>query len=327
MVRLVVDAMGGDNGSAIVVEACKEFLKKNKDVELAVCGKLDELKELEGLCRLVEANDVVPMQAGALQVMRMRNSSMMVALNLCKTEGYDGVVSCGSTGGFLSAATIVLKPIPGVKRAALVTGFPTKNPNKKVTLLDVGASNENSPEELLQFGLMGSLYNEAVNGVKDPKVYILSNGVEEGKGSPVGKEAYKLYKETNFQGFMGNIEAREVLSGDADVVVCDGFTGNVFLKGVEGAAKMMGGLMKAGFKKNLLTKIGYLFAKSGMDDLQRTMDYKTVGGAMLLGINGAVLKAHGNSDAYSFRHALILMTKLVKLDVVNRIKEGVAKNE
>ena len=323
--KIAVDAMGGDNGSKPIIEAVKEFLKDNQDVELVVFGKEEELEELSSLCRIVNAPDIVPMEAGALEVLRMKNSSMCKAISTMKEEGFDAVVSAGSTGGFLSAATLILKTIPGVKRSALVTAFPTKIKGKKVVVLDVGANNENSAEELVQFAFMGKAYHQALfTDIKEPKTYLLSNGSEAHKGSPVVKEAHSLLQSNNFEGFMGNMEARDVLNGDADVLVADGFSGNVLLKGMEGVAKMMSSMIKANFKKNLWTKLGYLHVRGGFKNMSETMDYKSTGGAMLLGINGVVIKAHGNSDAYSFKNALRVAKQMVDYQVVNQIKESLA---
>jgi glycerol-3-phosphate acyltransferase PlsX len=322
MKKIIVDAMGGDNGSSIVCEAVIDFLNENKDVEVCVVGRKEELTSLENKCRVIDARDIVPMEAGALQVLRLKNSSMMVAIKTMKEEGYDAVVSAGSTGGFLSAATITLKMIPGVKRAALVAPFPAQIKGKKVVILDIGANNENSPEELVQFATMGRLYSQTVYGIEEPKVYLLSNGTEEEKGAPEVKQAHKLLKESNFPGFKGNIEARNALNGQADVVVADGFTGNIFLKGSEGIAKFMGNMIKGMFKKNLWTKLGYLHVRGGVKELTETMDYKSTGGAMLLGVNGNVIKAHGNSDAYSFECALKTVLSLTSFDLPNKIKEG-----
>ena len=323
MIKIVVDAMGGDLGPSIVVDAITKFLNDYKDVEITVAGKKEELEALNGKCRILDARDIVPMEAGALEVMRLKNSSMMVAIKTLKDENLDAVVSCGSTGGFLSAATINLKMIPGIKRAALVAPFPTQIKGKKVVILDIGASNENSAEELAQFALMGRLYSQSVYGIEDPKTYLLSNGVEEGKGSPSGKDAYKLLKENKFPGFCGNIEARYALNGAADVVVADGFTGNIFLKSSEGIAKIMSSMIKSAFKRNLWTKLGYLHVKKGMKEMSDTLDYKNTGGAMLLGINGNVVKAHGSSDANAFYHALRVAKILAENDIVNKIKKGV----
>lgn len=322
MLKIVVDTMGGDAGSSICVDAILDFLKENPNCEVIAVGKKEELSRLEGVCRIIDASDVVPMEAGALEVMRMKNSSMMVAIKLLKEEHLDGVVSCGSTGGFLSASTITLKMIPGVKRAALISPFPTKIKGKKVVILDIGANNENSPEELVQFAHMGYHYVRGVYGVSEPKTYLLSNGSESSKGAPEVKETHKLLKESNFPGFQGNIEARYVLSGEADVVVTDGFTGNIYLKGVEGVASMMSNMIKSAFKRNLWSKLGYLHVAKGMKEMSETMDYKSTGGAMLLGVNGVVVKAHGNSNAYSFKCAMNIVKKMAEANIIEKIKEG-----
>ena len=323
--KIAVDAMGGDNGSKVVVEAIKEFKEKYPDVEIVVFGKIEELSELTSFCEVINAPDIVPMEAGALEVFRMKDSSMCKSLSMMRDKGYDAVVSAGSTGGFLSAATLNLKMISGVKRAALVTAFPTKIKGKKVVVLDVGANNENSPEELVQFAYMGKAYQQALfSEIKEPKTYLLSNGSEAHKGSPVVKEAHQLLLNNNFEGFVGNMEARDVLNGDADILVADGFSGNVLLKGMEGVAKMMSSMIKANFKQNLWTKLGYLHVRKGFKNMSETMDYKSTGGAMLLGINGVVVKAHGNSDAYSFFNALRVAKQMVDYDVVNKIKESLA---
>lgn len=318
--KLVVDTMGGDLGSGVIVTAILDFLKHNPNVEIIAVGKKEELTALEGKCRIVDAPDIVPMEAGALEVLRLKNSSMIVAIKLLKDEQLDGIISCGSTGGFLSASTIILKLIPGVKRAALVAPFPAYTKGKKVVILDVGANNENSPEELYEFAVMGRLYSQSVYSIDNPSIFLLSNGTEEGKGSPEIKQAQKLL--ADFPGYQGNIEARVALDGRADVIVTDGFTGNVFLKGTEGIAKFMSSLMKKAFKKNLWTKLGYLHVRKGIDEISQTMDYKSTGGAMLLGVNGVVVKAHGSSDSYAFQCALDVAKKLAEHRVVEKIKEG-----
>lgn len=320
--KIAVDTLGGDNGSQPIVEAIINFLLKNSDVEIIAYGKKEELQLLEGKCQIVDARNIVPMEAGPLDVLRMKDSSMYQAVYSAKDNpDIDAIISCGSTGGFLSAATLILKTIPGVNRAALVAPFPTLVKGKKTVILDIGASNENSPEELVQFATMGELYSRYIFNVENPQVYLLSNGTEAGKGSPTSKQAYKLLKDNPC--FKGNVEARDALHGDADVIVTDGFTGNIFLKSSEGMAKMMAGLMKSAFKKNLWSKIGYLHVRKGIKEMSETMDYKSTGGAMLLGVNGVVVKAHGNSDAYSFECALNVAKKLVDSDIVNKIKEGV----
>ena len=321
MIKIAVDAMGSDKGSSIVVKAVKNFLSDYKDVELSVYGKKEELSELEGLVKIVDCRDVMGMEDGALQIMRRKETSMIKAIEGAKNEDLDGVVSAGSTGAFLTASTIYLKLIDGLQRAALVSPFPTAG-EKSVIILDIGANNENTPEHLVEFAKMGKVFSKVYNDVKEPRVYLLSNGAEEKKGSPVVKEAHQLLKNSNFEGFKGNMEARYILSGEADVVVCNGFDGNVVLKGTEGTAKLFSTLLKQAFKKNIFTKIGYLFAKSGIKDMQAKMDYKSYGGAMLLGVNKVVVKGHGSSDARSFYHAIRVTYDLIKKDMISKIKEG-----
>ena len=323
MKTIIVDTMGGDNGSQPIVEAIKKFIVDNPDYKVVAVGKIEELSSLEETCEIVDARDVVPMDAGALEVMRMKDSSMFKAIETFKTKNADAVISCGSTGGFLSTATIGLKTLPGVKRAALVSPFPTKIKGKKGTILDIGASNDNSAEELNQFAVIGSLFSNAVFGTENPKVYLLSNGSEDSKGSPLTKEAFKLLQTNSKINFKGNVEARAALYGEADVVVCDGFTGNVFLKASEGMAKLISGLLKSAFKRNLWSKLGYLHVRKGIKEMNETVDYKSTGGAMLLGVNGIVVKAHGNSDAYSFNCAMNVAKKMIEADILNKIKAGV----
>lgn len=327
MKTIVVDMMGSDEGTKATVPGVLRFLKLHQDVEVIVVGKKEELTELEGHCEIIDAPDVVPMDVGAFEVMRMRKSSMMIALNTLIERKASAIVSAGSTGGFLTAATIKLKLIPGVERAALVSPFPTKIKDHKVTLLDLGANNENTPSQLLQFGILGSIYSQKLFGIKEPKIYLLSNGVEEEKGAPEVKEAHQLMKQKNLKGFMGNIEAREALNGTADVIVTGGFAGNIFLKGTEGTASMMSSMMKKAFKRNIFSKLGYLLCKKGIDEMRATMDYKSVGGAMLLGVNGVVVKGHGSSNAYSFSCALDLAYRMAQAEIVDRMKEGLKEYE
>lgn len=321
MIRIAIDAMGADLGSKVVVEAVQQFLKDYNDVEFFVSGKAEELKALEGLCTIIPTDEVMQMEEGALEVLRRKNTSMAKAVELVRDGTCQGVTSAGSTGAFLTLATLRLRLIENVLRAALVSPFPTET-GGAVTILDIGANNENTPEHLVQFAKMGEIFTKATRKVKNPKIYLLSNGAEESKGSPVGKEAHALLKAKEDLNFKGNIEARYVLSGEADVVVSEGYPGNILLKGAEGVAAMMNTLVKQAFTKNTFTKIGYLFAKKGFDDMKKVMDYKQYGGAMLLGVNGAVVKGHGSSDSYAFYNAIRVTYELIKSDAVNQIREG-----
>ncbi len=325
MKRIVIDMLGGDHGLETTIPAVKRFHESNPNTGLVLVGPLDVLREFT-YANIIDAMEVVPMECGALEVLRHKDSSLMRALSAMKEGKAEGIVSAGSTGGFLAAATIILKKLNGVLRPALVTAFPKlSDEGGFVTLLDVGASNENTPEELNQFATMGSLYSQIVFGKQEPNVKLLSNGTEEGKGSPVGKEAYKLLKENKNIRFGGNVEGNGILLGDADVVVSDGYSGNIMLKTTEGTAKGVGVLLKKMFKKNLASKIGYFLTKKGVTEMKTLMDPKKVGGALLLGINGLAVKAHGNSDQEAFYHALTLMDRLLEGDILSRIEQGLQK--
>ena len=321
--KIVIDMMGGDKGSVATKEAVRRFRSLHKDVELILVGKEEELCDMKEE-RIVPASEVITMEAGALEVLRQKESSMVKAVSYAKEENADAVVSCGSTGAFLASTTLILKKIPGVIRPALAVAMPhiVSNGNSTLIFLDAGSSNVNTPIEMAQFGFMGSLYAKCGSSISDPKVAILSNGSEEGKGSPEGKEAYALLKEDKRIHFIGNIESMDVLTGEADVVVTDGFSGNICIKAIEGTAKTMGKMLKKGFKRNLFSKIGYLLAKKGVLEMKSTMDTKRVGGAMLLGVNAVAVKAHGNSDATAFYYSIELAYRLAKNKMVEKIKKG-----
>lgn len=327
MGKIVIDMLGGDKGLEASVPAVKRFHLEYPDIGLVLAGPKDKLTDLP-YAEIIDASEAVPMECGALEVIRHKDSSLMKGLVAMKEEGALGIVSAGSTGGFLSAATITLKKLPGILRPALVTAFPKlSEKGKYITMLDVGASNENTAEELVQFALLGTLYSQIVFHNEKPKVKLLSNGTEEGKGSPVGKEAHKLLKEDKRINFLGNAEGNDILMGEADVIVSDGYSGNIMLKTAEGTAKGVGALLKDAFKKSIFTKIGYLFVRKGIKEMKSKMDPKQVGGALLMGINGLAVKAHGNSDEVAFYHALELMGKLVEGEILNKIKEGLEEKQ
>jgi glycerol-3-phosphate acyltransferase PlsX len=322
MSKLVIDMMGSDLGSAMAKEAVSLFHQSHPDCELILVGKKEELSSLSGYT-IIDAPEVVSMEMGALEVLRMKDSSMVKAIQTVIDTNADGVVSAGSTGAFLSASTLMLKKIPGVLRPALVTSFPNlKDGQGYVTALDVGASNANTPEEIAQFALMGSIYAQKVNHIPAPRVALLSNGSEEGKGSPEGKAAYELLKKDSRIHFVGNLEGNGLLMGQADVVATDGYSGNVMLKSIEGAAKGMSGLLKKAFKRNLFSKIGYLLTKKGLKEMKEALDPKKTGGALLLGVNGVVVKAHGNSTPEAFKNAMEVAYKLSEAKVVDALRDG-----
>lgn len=324
--KIVIDMMGGDNGLEATIGATKSFLASHSDVELFLVGdetKLTDFKDNKK-CTLVHSDTVLAMDVDPMSALKDKTSSLMVAIKTYLDNGCDAIVSAGSTGAILSAAIFKIKRLKGITRPCLITSFPTIKKNKKFVVCDLGANNSNTKEELNQFALMGSLYYKIRYNEENPKVYLLSNGTEEEKGSPLNKEAYPLLKENQKINFKGNMEGRDPLYGDADVIVTDGYSGNIFLKAVEGTAKIMSMMIKDSFKRNILSKVGYLFSHKGFDEMKEKMDYKNVGGAMLLGVNGVVIKAHGSSDVKSFLSALDNAYVLTKEEIVRKIKEELA---
>jgi len=314
--KIILDAMGGDHAPEApvmgAVAAAKDF-----DVQILLVGRGKEIlavlekhgiNDLPAGIEIANAEEVVDMHDDPANVVRKKkDSSMMLGLKLLSDGAGDAFISAGSTGALLSGATLIVKRVKGIRRAAMGPALANKAGGKTV-MLDCGANAECTPEFLLQFGIVGSLYAKRYLNVASPKVGLLNIGTEDTKGTPLQKEAYALLQNAHQQGllnFVGNVEARDVPLGAVDVVVCDGFSGNVLLKSIEGTAMFMGSLMKHKiFKRNILSKIGYLFCKPGVKEVMKMMDYREIGGTQFLGIRKPVIKAHGSSDALAFRNAV-----------------------
>ena len=313
--KIILDAMGGDLAPEAnvmgAIAAAKDFGAQitlvGRGEEILAVMKKHGIEDLPEGMEIAHADDVVDMHDDPASVIHKRkNSSMVVGLKMLADGQGDAFVSAGSTGALLTGATLLVKRVKGIRRAAMGPAMPNKAGGKTV-ILDCGANAECTPEFLLQFGLVGSLYAKRYLGVENPKIGLLNIGSEDSKGTDLQKQAYALLQNAGQQGlinFVGNVEARDVPLGAVDVVVCDGFSGNVLLKSIEGTAMFMGSQLKKMFKKNLLTKIGYLFSKSGVNDIKKLLDYREIGGTPFLGIRKAVIKAHGSSDALAFRNAI-----------------------
>ena len=314
--KIILDAMGGDLAPEAPVLGAVEAAK-NYGMEITLVGRGEAILEvmrkhgMENLPAGVEianADDVVDMHDDPGSVIHKRkNSSMIVGLKMLAEGQGDAFVSAGSTGALLTGATLIVKRVKGIRRAAMGPAFPNKTGGKTV-ICDCGANAECTAEFLLQFGLVGSVYARKQLGVANPKVGLLNIGTEDSKGTQLQKDAYALLQNAHNQGliqFVGNVEARDVPLGAVDVVVCDGFSGNVLLKSIEGTAMYMGSLMKHKiFKRNIFSKLGYLLCKAGVDEVMGLLDYRTIGGTQFLGIKKPVIKAHGASDAMAFRNAI-----------------------
>ena len=329
MVKFVVDMMGGDNGPKPLGEAIIAYLKKYNDMKFYCVGKIEEMEFLNGNenIELVDARDVISMEESPMAAIKKKESSMIKAISVFKQVQADAILSTGGTGAFLTGTTLLLGRLKGIKRPALVSPFPTVKKGEYTTILDIGANTVCTLEEMQQFALMGNVYHRAVFEVETPRVMLLSNGTEDHKGTPLIQETHKVLREEKRLDFKGNIEARNVLLGEVDVVVCDGFSGNILLKSIEGTFSIVKNLLKSGFKSNILTMIGYGFSKPVVKNITETFNYKAVGGAMLLGINGVVVKAHGNSDVEGFTGALNVARKMVDKNIIEKIKEQISTNE
>ena len=313
--KIILDAMGGDLAPEAPVLGAIDAVKAY-GAEITLVGRGEEILEVmkkHGIADLpsgmeiANADDVVDMHDDPASVIHKRkNSSMIVGLKMLAEGKGDAFVSAGSTGALLTGATLIVKRVRGIRRAAMAPSMPTKTGGKAV-ICDCGANAECTPEFLLQFGLVGSAYAKNVLGVEKPRVGLLNIGTEDSKGTQLQKDAYALLKDADQKGlihFIGNVEARGVPLGEVDVVVCDGFSGNVLLKSIEGTAMFMGSMLKRVFKKNIFSKLGYLLCKSGVGDLMKLLDYREIGGTQFLGIQKPVIKAHGSSDALAFRNAV-----------------------
>ena len=332
--KIVLDAMGGDHAPEAPVMGAVQAAKKF-GAQITLVGQGEKILEVlrannisdlpEGI-EIAHADEVVDMHDDPTNVIRKKkNSSMVLGLKMVAEGVGDAFISAGSTGALLSGATLIVKRVKGIRRAAMGPIMPNKAGGKTV-ILDCGANAECTAEFLLQFGLVGSLYAKKYIGVENPKVGLLNIGTEDTKGTPLQKEAYALLKNAHEQGvlnFVGNVEARDVPLGAVDVVVCDGFSGNVLLKTIEGTASFMGSLMKHKiFKRNIFSKIGYLFCKTGVDEVMKMLDYREIGGTQFLGIKKPVIKAHGSSDALAFCNAVKQAMDATQSDISEELEQG-----
>lgn len=334
--KIILDAMGGDNAPEApvlgAIQAAKEL-----GTQITLVGRGEDILEVmrrhgiqdlpEGM-EVANADDVVDMHDDPASIVHKRkNSSMVVGLKMLAEGQGDAFVSAGSTGALLTGATLVVKRVKGIRRAAMGPAMPNKLGGRTV-ILDCGANAECTPEFLLQFGLVGSLYAQKTFGVENPRVGLLNIGTEDSKGTELQKQAHALLSQASAQGllnFVGNVEARDVPLGAVDVIVCDGFSGNVLLKSIEGTAMFMGSLMKKMFKRNALTMLGAVCCKSGIRELMGMLDYREIGGTPFLGIRKPVIKAHGSSDALAFRSAVRQAMTAAENDIAPELEQGLQR--
>lgn len=330
LVRVAVDAMGGDRGPEVLVRGAVEAARR-LPLELILVGAREQLEPIlervdpPANVRLRHASDVIAMGAHPVEaVKKQRDSSIVVAANMVKEGEADALVSAGSTGAAMACSLLTWGRIPGIERPAISTLLPTRRGIS--ILLDAGAQVDCRPKHLCQFAVMGSLYAEKVLGIATPKVGLLSNGEEEAKGSEAVREAHAILKSLGSVHFIGNVEGRDIFPGKADVVVCDGFVGNVVLKFAESMGQALIEFLQEAVSRNALTKAAGAVLRPALRDLRKRMDYAEYGGAPLLGVQGVCIISHGASDEKAIMNAVRVARESVMARVVEAIAANVGEN-
>ena len=328
-VRIAIDAMGGDHGPEPIIEGCVQALEEKRFTPILV-GKRDDILSYLPLyyqdkIEIVDADDVITMSDQATNALKRKESSIYKAVELVRDGQADGVVSAGHSGATMTLATLRIGRLPHISKPALATLMPT-DIGKKTLVLDVGAVVECKAQNLYEFGAMGEAYALEVLGIEKPKIGLLANGEEESKGNELTKEAFPLLKD--LENFIGNVEGRDIFNGAVDVVVTDGFTGNIMLKTSEGVAAVILSLMRQHIQKSLPAKIGALLMKRKVfSNLKKEIDYAEYGGAPLLGIDGCAIISHGSSNAKAIKNAIFQAIRYTQSDVNKKIEDLLATDQ
>lgn len=333
-ITIAIDVMGGDHGLHVTVPAALKCLARGDNLNVILVGPQDAIlaelkarhKKTGPRLRVRHASEVVAMdESPALALRNKKDSSMRVAIDLVKSGEADACVSAGNTGALMATARFVLKTLPGIDRPAIATTLPSLN--GPVLMLDLGANVDCTAEHLFQFALMGSMLVAEVGQRANPSVGLLNVGEEEIKGNDVVKQAAELIRQSHLINFHGNVEGDGIYKGTVNVVVCDGFVGNVSLKTAEGLAKMISTLLKQEFKRNLLTKLAGLVALPVMNAFKKQVDPRRYNGATLLGLRGIVVKSHGGADRFAFEHAIEVAVEEARSNVLKRISDQLQQLE
>lgn len=330
MYRIILDAMGGDNAPKAIIEGAVLALEEYPDIQIQLVGDRELVEkhlaeyayDKERLC-VVHASEVIEMAEPPVNAVRTKKaSSLVVGMNLLAEGKGDVFVTAGSTGATVAGGTLIVRRAKNVLRPALAPVIPTAT--GCALLIDCGANVDCKPEQLEQFGMMGSIYMREVLGIQNPRVGLVNNGAEEEKGNALTKEAYQLLKKADLN-FVGNVEARDLPLGACDVIVCDGFVGNVVMKLMEGCAVSFAAMLKQEFMKKASYKIGAVLAKPALRNFKKQMDYTEYGGALLLGVNSGVIKAHGSSNAKAIKNAIRQARTFTQQGTVQLIKEKLSQ--
>lgn len=324
-ITLAIDAMGGDHGPHVTVPAALEVLKQDSEINIVLVGLSDAIEaELRSLgaaagsrLHIHHASEVVAMDESPQSALKnKKDSSMRVAINLVKSGQAHACVSAGNTGALMATARFVLKTLPGIDRPAIASALPSQN--GQTYMMDLGANADCTAEHLLQFAIMGAMLVSCIEHKENPSVGLLNIGSEDIKGNEVVKQAAELLRASHLN-FYGNVEGDDIYKGTTDLVVCDGFVGNIALKTSEGLAHMMGGFLTVEFKRNLLTKLAAVIAMPVLKAFKRRLDPRRYNGASFLGLRGVVVKSHGGADSFAFMHAIHTAIEEARSGVLRRI--------
>lgn len=332
MIKIAFDVMGSDKGPKYAIKAAINFLKKNKDTELHLVGKQEiiaaelKLNKYKGNNIVIHnATEVIEMTDGILSIRRKTDASMVVALKLVKDKVCEGMLTSGATAPYIAGCHFILGEFEGISKPGFMPVIPTEVKGRATALLDVGANLENSPEDLVNFSLMANIYMTEILGVETPKIGLLNIGEEKSKGLPLQVETYKLLKERTDINFIGNVEGYDIFTNRADIIVSDGYTGNVMLKTMEGAAKSVSKIIGGYVKKNLLRKIFAIPLIPAFKGAKKHLDVREYGGAILLGVDGIAFKAHGSSDEVGFEATIRMVHQALTHEVLNKMKAKLGK--
>ncbi|MDE7181666.1 MAG: phosphate acyltransferase PlsX [Clostridia bacterium] len=329
MLKIIVDAMGGDNAPFAPVKGAVDALAGDKELYIILTGRQQEIQaELSkykydsSRLEIVDCLDVIGMNDIPTEAVKRRQSSLMTAFWLLKKEeDICGLVTAGSTGATIVGGQLILGRIRGVKRPALCPAIPNSR-GTQTLLVDCGANAECKPAMLCQFALLGAAYAKAGFNMKAPKIGLLNNGTEEHKGDPLRQETYKYLKDLQGIDFVGNVEGRDIMLGDVDVVVSDGFSGNVALKSMEGCGKLVLGVLKKEISSSVTSKIGYLFMRKALKRMRSQLDFEKVGGALLLGLKKPVIKSHGSSKPITITNSIANAAKIYRGGLIASVEEN-----
>jgi len=324
MIRIAIDAMGGDFGPEPIIEGVTQALDEKEFLPILVGDREQILQHLPQYyleqVEIVESSDVIAMSESATKALKRKESSIFKAIELVRDKHADAVVSAGHSGATMALATLRIGRLPHISKPALATLMPSLSRNGKTLLLDVGAVTDCTAKNLYEFAIMGEVYAQKVLGLRKPSVGLLANGEEESKGNALTKEAFKLLQDV--PGFKGNVEGSDIFNGHVDVVVCDGYTGNIVLKASEGVVKTIFTLMKDQIRKSIPAKFGaLLMRKKVFTKLKKKVDYAEYGGAPLLGVNGCAIISHGKSNSKAIKNAIFQAIAYSDSDVNSAIEK------